>query len=56
MNIITWKAYLKNSHYEYEIARNLAMHSKNWNIHSRFFVLFISECRPSPSDVFRLAS
>ena len=38
MNIITWKAYLRNSYYEYELARNLAKRSKNQNIHSRFFV------------------
>ena len=29
MNIITWKAYLRNSYYEYELARNLATCSKN---------------------------
>ena len=23
MNIITWKAYLKNSYYEYELTRNV---------------------------------
>ena len=32
MNIITWKAYLRNSYYEYELARNLATRSKNQNI------------------------
>ena len=34
----TWKPYLKNSYYEYELARNLATRNKNQNIHSRFFV------------------
>ena len=38
MNIITQKAYLRNSYYEYELARILAMRNKNENIHSRFFV------------------
>ena len=38
MNIITWKAYLRNSYYEYEFARNLAMHGKNRNIYSWFFI------------------
>ena len=33
MNINTWKAYLRNSYYEYEHARNLATRSKNQNIH-----------------------
>ena len=56
MNIITWKVYLRNSYYEYERGRNLATLSKNPNIHSRFFVEFVSECHPSASDFFRLAS
>ena len=38
MNIITWKAYLSNSYYEYEVARNLVMRSKNKNFHSRYFI------------------
>ena len=38
INIITWKAYLRNSYYEYEIAENLTMHSKNRNICSRVFI------------------
>ena len=38
MNIITWKADLRNSYYEYKLARNLTTHSKNQNIHSQFFV------------------
>ena len=50
MNIITWKAYLRNSYYEYELARNLASPSNNQNIHSRSFVQFVSVCRPSASD------
>ena len=40
----------------YQLARNLVTRSKNRNIHSRFFVQFISECRPSASVVFQLAS
>ena len=31
MNIITWKAYLRNSYYEYELARNLPTRNKNQN-------------------------
>ena len=38
MNIITWKAYLRNSYYEYELAINLATRSKNQNFNSQFFV------------------
>ena len=38
MNIKTWKAYLRNSYYEYELSRNLATRSKNRNIYSRFFI------------------
>ena len=28
MNIITWKAYLRNSYHEYELPRNLVTRSK----------------------------
>ena len=38
INTTTWKAYLRNSYYEYELAKNLATRSKNENIHSLFFV------------------
>ena len=37
MNIITWKAYLRNEYYEYELARNLATRSKN-----KIFILCFS--------------
>ena len=49
MNIITWKAYLRNLYYEYEFARNLATRSKNQNIHSRFLV---SVCLEKKSELF----
>ena len=54
MNIINWKAYLRNSYYEYKLAKNLATRSKNQNIHFRFFVKFVSECRPNASVVSQL--
>ena len=43
MNIMTWKAYLRNSYYQYRLARNLATRSKNQNIHSRFFINILSK-------------
>ena len=36
VNIITWKAYLRNSCYKYELASNLATRSINQNIHLGF--------------------
>ena len=56
MNIINWKAYLRNSYHEYELARKLTTRSKNRNIHSWFFLKFVSECRSSAFFIFRLTS
>ena len=42
MNIITWKAYLRNLYYDYELARNLATRSKNQTFILGF--LYNSEC------------
>ena len=49
MNIISWKAYLRNSYYEYELARNQATRSKNQNIFGFSYNSFQNVVRMLPT-------